>query len=384
MRINSNTYALSSYSLIVCLFYSPFVFFAFINDILRLILFGILILILFINIFLIKKNKIKILSILNYFLLFIIFFSGSFYTNKGDEGIRSAIGYSMILLFSLLTHILLTNREQLFKISVNIYIIFFNIVTVSILLNFLLNIFLPSINVLTAFFPNNFGYDYNASPFGLSISKNIMGINFSRNFYFFVEPVYTAPFFLINILLWKSTKIFKSKNFLYLNLIAGILSTSFLFFVGLIILYINRLRKIIRYPLFFIILLFGLYVFLNIDDENPLFASSSSSDRIERIQLALELLPQFGLNKIIFGGGYLLTQNLDKGISSGMFSSLIEGGVIGLLIPFLYILEFIKKNSSLLIICVLSLLTIEIYKMPLFWLTIILAGLLINKKDEQI
>jgi hypothetical protein len=384
MKIKASTYTLATYIFIECLFYSPFVFFAFINEFLRLFLFGILILTLLISIFLVKKNKIRISTLLYFSSLFLLFFSGSLYANNGDEGVRSALGYSMIFLFSILIYNLLLNRDDLFKIIVNIYVIFFNIVTISILLNFIFNLFLPSINILTSFFPNNFGYDYNASPFGLSISKNFMGINISRNFYFFVEPVYTAPFFLINILICNSTKIFKSNKFLYLNLIGGVLSSSFLFFVGLSLLFINSLRKIIKYPLFFGILLFAIFVFLNIDDENPIFASSSSSDRIDRIQLALELLPQFGFNKIIFGGGYLLTQNLDKGISSGMFSSVIEGGIIGLFIPFLFILEYIRKNSSLLIICVLSLLTIEIYKMPLFWLAIILGGLLINKKDEKL
>jgi hypothetical protein len=373
---------LAKYTLFISFLYSPFVFTNFINDNLRLALFGFLILILFLTLFSIKIKNIGLFKFLFFIFLFLVYLAGSLFSNKGDFGIRNAFGYSMILLFSALVYTLLLNSINFLKFIFKFYILIFYVVTISMILNFLFNLFFPSINIFNSLFSNNFGYDYNASPFGLSISKYIFGINFSRNFFFFVEPVYTAPFFLINIYLCQKIDKIRSKYFLFLNLIGGILSLSFLFFIGLSFLSIDSFRKSIKYPIFIIFLIAGIYIFTKIDDDNLLFASSSSSDRIDRIEVALTLLPEFETRKIIFGGGYLLTQNLEKSISSGFFSSLIEGGLVGLLIPFFFLLEYIKKNTSLFIICILSLLTLEIYKMPFFWLAIILGGLIINKKNE--
>jgi hypothetical protein len=372
---------ITKYLVLISLFYSPFVFFAFVNETLRLSLFILLIFLLFIKLFF---QKFKIKKILNFSILFIfliIYIISSIYINNNNEGFRSSIGYSLILILSFLVYLNVNTNINFFNSLVKYYIFLINIIILSIIINFIFNVFGNSINFLTPYFPNNFSYDYNASVFGLSINKSILGVNISRNFWFFTEPVYTAPFILINIFLIGPSIIEKRKYFIILNIIIGILTFSYLFFIGYLILLILKYRPYILI-LFFIAILFA-FVYFNFDYEsNSLISSSSSSDRLLRIQLAFEVLSKFSTSKIFLGSGYLFSQSLDMGVSAGIFSSFIEGGLIGMIIPLVLAIYYTNYNKVLICIISLSLFTIEPYKMPFFWIVIIIAGKLISLKNE--
>ena len=78
----------------------------------------------------------------------------------------------------------------------------------------------------------------------------------------------------------------KSKSFIISNFLAGVLSFSFLFFIGVMILYLIR-----KWPKSFLIALFlSLLVLMkiSINEDNSVVASTSTTDRLMRIQLALD------------------------------------------------------------------------------------------------
>jgi len=115
---------------------------------------------------------------------------------------------------------------------------------------------------------------------------------------------------------------------------------------------------------------------ISLNEDNSFIASTSTTDRLVRIQVATDILTNFSLIQLVSGNGYIFTQELEKGISAGLFSSFIEGGLIGLIVPLVLGIIYCKKNYTLIAILVISLLTIEPYKMPLFWVALILSGAL--------
>jgi len=376
-RINLNNFS-TKYLLLICLIYYPFIFFSFINDTFRLISFLFLIVLLFIRFFP-KKNKFnQLLKNGLLLILLLIYIISSLYVNFNNEGMRSSIGYSLILFVSLLVYFNVESNIDFYNFLIKNYIKLFSFISISIIINFVLNIFFPSINILTPYFPSSFNYNYSASFFSLSISKPIFGIIFSRNFWFFIEPVYTAPFFLFNIFIIGPYVVLKNKYFLILNTISGILTFSYLFFIGYLILYLLKNK-----PRLFLILLILVtilvFINLNFDYENAsLISSSSSSDRLLRINMAIEVLNNFGNLKLFFGSGYIFSQSLGMGVSAGLLSSFIEGGLIGMFIPLVIALIYTKFNKIIFCIIMLSLFTIEPYKMPFFWVAVIICGKLIS------
>lgn len=375
-RININNFT-TKYLLIICLIYYPFIFFSFINETFRLSSFTLLIVSLFIIFLPIKIKYDQLLRNCILLILFLIYTLSSIYVNYNNEGLRSSIGYSLILLLSLLVYFNVEGNLVFYNFLIKNYLKLFSFISFSIIINFVLNIFFPSINILTPYFPSSFNYNYNASFLSLSISKPILGIVFSRNFWFFIEPVYTAPFFLINIFIISPNVLIKNKYFLLLNTISGLLTFSYLFYIGYSILYLlkNKPRGL------FLLIAISLMVVINLNfdyENSALISSSSSSDRILRINLAFEALYNLSNIKLFFGSGYLFSQSLGMGVSAGILSSFLEGGFVGMVIPLVMALIYTKFNKMIFCIVLLSLFTIEPYKMPFFWLTIIISGKLLT------
>ena len=379
-KINYNS-ILVRYLFFVCLIYPPFVFFAFINETFRLSAFVLLLVLLIIKLFF---QKIKINNFArNVFLLtlLIIYCGSSININYNTEGLRSSIGYSLILILSYLIYLNTNSNSNFRDFICKNYIRLFNFISISIIINCIINLFTGEFNFLTPYFPSVFSYNYSASIFGLSFRKDILDINISRNFWFFIEPVYTVPFFLINIFMIGPCKIMKNKYFVISNIVSGILSFSYFFFIGYLILFLLKNKP---YVLLFLIIISSIpLIYLNFDYEGAsIISSSSASDRLLRIDFAFEILSKFSPTKIFFGNGYLFSQSLEMGVSSGLLSSFIEGGLVGLILPLFLAIYYAKFNKMLFCIVFLSLLTIEPYKMPLFWIAIIIAGKLISINDE--
>lgn len=378
--INYNN-IITKFLLIISLIYSPFIFFAFINETFRLFAFVLLLILLVTKLFFQKFKTNKILKHIILLVFLVTYCTASIFINYNTEGLRSSIGYSLILILSYLVFININSNFKFYEYLSQNYIRLFNFISISILINFVINILTGTFNFLTPYFPNSFSYDYSASIFGLSIRKSLLGINISRNFWFFIEPVYASPLILINIFIIGPCISLKNKFFIVLNTIAGVLTFSYLFFAGYIILFLLKNKPLILPILFTILAIILLYS--NLDyEEISLFSSSSSSDRLLRLNLAFEVLSKFSVQKLFFGSGYIFSQSLEMGVSAGIFSSFIEGGIIGMIIPLIFILVYTKFNKLLFCIALLSLLTIEPYKMPFLLLAFIIAGKLISIKSE--
>ena len=382
LNINpSSFWALSFLIFFIVLFYPPFVFYQFINESIRIIFFAIILIILFIYHSLINFQKNNFFKIIFLWLCLFGYFISSVLTN-GWQGAKTSIGYSIILIFALLLYSILQSKIKVkfFKYLFNIYVQFFFIVPIFCICNFLINLITPSFNFLTPLFSDSV-YSYDASFFGLTIPKYIFGINISRNFFFFIEPVYLALFYLINIFIISKFIPKHSQFFKKLNIIGGILTASFFFFIGFII--IKFLKMSFLYKCFSILGLILLSIIFK--DSISIFLSNSSfDDRFLRIDLGVEILKNYNIEKLFFGTGYLFDHEIDKGISTGLLTSFIEGGLIGLFIPLILALLICEGNKVLISIVLMSLLLFEPFKLPFFWFVIVLAGNLPKFNNRKI
>jgi hypothetical protein len=289
-----------------------------------------------------------------------------------------SFGYYLIFLCATFFHIIFFHSENKFiENFYKYYIIFFKIICFSIILNFICNLFFSiNISFLSTLFSSE-NYEYNVSLLGISIDKFFGPINVSRNFFFFIEPVFASIFFIFNIFFISECLNIKDKNrFLIINLTAGILTFSFLFFVLLIIVFF--LKSISKFKIKQIIfglpisLLLGFFVF-------SIFDSSSILERSIRFQAAFEEISSMKFIDYIFGFGYLKEYSLDRGFSAGILNLLLEGGAIIFLI-FLYNLFSLSNSRLLFFISFISLFVLEPNKFPFFWISFTLASYVFKSK----
>jgi hypothetical protein len=362
----------------ISLLFPPLTFYQLINDTFRIVIFAIILISLF-SIQLSRaylKNKMP--KIASLWLFLPLYISASLYVN-GQQGFRSALGYSMILLFALSIFSIINSQsyKEFTDHFLKLYTGLFFIIPVFCIINVFINVFIPSLNIFSAYFSDK-DYQYLGSPFGLVLVKPIMGITIYRSFFFFIEPVYLSLFYLINVFVIKNHVKRFNRSFTMLNIVGGIVTFSYLFFVGYIILKIFKLpnlKKVVS------LIVFGLIIFVFQDAILTNFMDSSSSDdRLFRIQGALGFLEKADITKILFGLGFLYDIGLDRGISAGLLSTVIENGILGLAFLLFVIILFAQKNLTIIIVIFLGLFTIEPFKLPLFWIAIILAGQLSQKR----
>lgn len=382
LNINPSTFWVLSFLIFfIVLFYPPFIFYQFINESIRIIFFAIILIILFIYHCVINFHKYNFFKIIFLWSCLFVYFISSVLTN-GWQGVKTSIGYSIILMFALLLYSILQSKikVQFFKYMFNIYVQFFFIVPIFCICNFLINLITPSFNFLTPLFSDSV-YIYDASFFGLTIPKYIFGVNISRNFFFFIEPVYLALFYLINVFVISNFIPKHSQIFKKLNLIGGVLTASFLFFIGFILIKFFKISNLFKSISILVLIFFFIFfrgtisIFLN---------NSSFDDRYLRIDLGIEILKNFDIEKLFLGTGYLFDHGVDKGISMGLLTSFIEGGLIGLFIPLILALLICEGNKVLISIVFMSLLLFEPFKLPFFWFVIVLAGNLPKYRSTKI
>jgi hypothetical protein len=360
----------------ILLFYPPLAFFIFVSDVVRIFIFVMLIfgLIAYNLSGSIPADKIGVILMLC--ICVFGYLLGALYANPGEGG-RSALGYSLILAFAIIVFSLLQSakNEGFFTYLFHYYHLFFLITPVFAIINFVINIFTPGLNFLTETF-SLFAYQYQASPFGLVLYRSILGINVSRSMFFFIEPVFLSFFYLINIFVVGKKMTNVNKHFILLNVIGGVLSASFFFYIGYIVLKVIKLSHVYK-----IAILVGLVIAFFIFQKGfpSLVDSTSYDDRYLRLQIGFEILKSYGMERILLGSGFLFDHGYGKGVSSGILSSVIEGGLVGILVPLTIAIIFCERNVSLLLLVIFSLLLFEPFKFPFFWVALILAGQISKK-----
>jgi hypothetical protein len=363
------------FSFLILIIFPPFVFVNLISSSFRSILFFIFLCILFIKLFSISSTKLPVILSkhwIHFLFLFIYLIIIIIQSVLFSHDFIISFGYFLILFTAIIFHIIFFFSEKtIIEKFIKYYITFFKIVCLSILLNFLCNLFFSiKINSLSSFLSSE-NYDYNVSLFGITIDKYFGPINVSRNFFFFIEPVFTSPFFIFNIFFLADCLSYREKNrFLSMNIIAGILTFSFLFFVLLIIVFL--VKSISKFKIKQIIigvpiaLLSGVFIF-------SIFDSSSIIERLIRFQAALDEISTMKYVDYIFGFGYLKEYAFDRGFSAGILNLLLEGGGIICLIV-IYCLFSLSSSSLLFFICFISLFVFEPNKFPFFWISLTVSS----------
>ncbi|MDB4291345.1 hypothetical protein N9922_03940 [Cyclobacteriaceae bacterium] len=355
---------------VVLMLYPPLMFGVFISDKLRIFLF--IIALFFLIVYCLDDFKMdkKILKLLILFIMYL----GAVLVNTPNEGFWTAINFSAVILFSIIFFSVLNNDKYLkFRSTIlKLYVLFFVVTGICIALNFL-------INMVSAGFSQPFalsGYDVKMSIFGLNATKNILGFNFHKNWFYFIEPSYIAFFCLINIFFIEDKVTEKSRLFFSANLLGGILSGSFLFYLGGILLWMSHLfltRKKGTSIILLLLIPFTLQGLLYLS------SASSYSDRLYRIILGADLIGKMSLSQFFFGYGNII--DLERGISAGVFSSFVEGGIFGLMVPLVLATIYCKGEKGLILLLIMGLFVLELFQWPLFWGSIILAGSLSKNKE---
>jgi len=356
----------------IALLYPPLVFYGFMNDTLRIVLFAFVLMTLFLSqtFRIYKKHRAK--AILTCWVIFLVYTIGAIYANRNGT-MRSTLGYAMILLFAIFVYTIMKSEgSEIFNSTLlKLYTSFFKVVAISTIINFFLNMVAPSINILTPYLAEN-PYHYEISPFGLSVAKPIFGVNIARSFFFFIEPVFLALFYLVNVFVIGPTLEHKRKGFIRLNIIGGVVTFSYLFFAGYLIIKALKMRT------FYKVLTISLVVLFYLAFQNSILSgiseTSSIDNRVFRIETALQFIQSIGIQKVLFGLGIEYDYISDFGINAGILSTVIENGIFGLFFLLTIMLLFAQRNTLIIIIIFLGLLTVEPFKLPLFWLTVVLAG----------
>ena len=191
----------------------------------------------------------------------------------------------------------------------------------------------------------------------------------SMSFSFFNEPVYLALFYTVNVFLI-APSLKKSKVFLIANVVGGVLTFSYLFFILSLIFIFSK--KIAAHPIkeysFLLLVAAGLIILATQID---LFSSSSLADRWERANFFLKAMEDSNIFQLIFGHGFARETGFDNGFSAGLFTMIYEIGIVNLIVIFIFVLKILSKKSYIFLVLCIPLLIFEPVKLPLFWILVI-------------
>jgi len=170
------------------------------------------------------------------------------------------------------------------------------------------------------------------------------------------------------------------KSWGILNLFVGHSTFSTTFYIMIIIYYTLVYLSIIKvYYRILLICLSGLIISLSLLSAHNLIINilvdflyyTSFSDRMIRINNALEILGRSSTVDFIFGHGVSFTGSSDRGLSIGFFHVLVERGIMGLLLVLSLMKVFIQRNRIVYFISLLYLLAFTWYVNPIYWFGLI-------------
>lgn len=244
-------------------------------------------------------------------------------------------------------------------------------------------IFLFILGELNLFNIDGGGHDtYLFTPFGAILTKDFSGIAVVyRSFSFFIEPVYLALFCAANIFLVAPCLKEKSNIFLIANVIGGILTFSYLFFVlSMLLFFYKKIPSFSFKGGFYLLSLIGLVVIFSQVD---LFSSSSLNERIDRISLFFTAMNDTSLFQVMFGRGFAQDTGFDRGFSAGLFTTIYEMGIIGLAAILFFVNILSNKKRYIFLLFFVALLVFEPIKLPLFWMLVVVLSVCLPDKRRH-
>ena len=283
------------------------------------------------------------------------------------DGLRTSGSTILTLVFAWTMSRAAKENVQCKNLLINFYINFFKIVPVFSLLSVIFLVTAGELNIFNAY---SEGHDYWFTPFGAVFAKNFLGLSVYRSFSFFQEPVYLAFFYAVNIFLIAPLLKNNSNLFLIVNIVGGLLTFSYLFFILSLILIFSKkiaIRSIKEYGL----LLFVAAGLVITASQFDLFSTSSLGDRWERANFFFNAMEDANIFQLMFGHGFAIKTGFDRGFSAGLLTTIYEGGFVNLIVIFIFTLKMLNKKFYIFLVLCPALLVFEPTKLPLFWVMVI-------------
>lgn len=363
------SFAITPFLFMPVLLYPPFLLTDKITASLRVSSFVLLIMYLFLATKHISKNDVITF-------MFLLILSASFVSiNYADlDGLRTVGSTMLTLVFAWALSRYVKTSERNKENFIKFYTKLFIWIPVCSLLSV---IFLFIFGELNLFNIGNGGHDtYLFTPFGALLAKDFAEIGAGvvyRSFSFFCEPVYLAFFCAVNIFLVAPYFKERSRFFLAANVIGGILTFSYLFFVVSFFLFFSK--KIASLSFKANLYLLFLVSLIIISSQMDLFSSSSLGDRINRMNLFFMAMEDTNIFQFMFGRGFAQETGFDRGFSAGLFTTIYEVGIVNLVVIMLFVNALLNKKFYVFLLFFVALLVFEPIKLPLFWVLVVVLSI---------
>ena len=312
------------------------------------------------------KKDVLIFCIL--FLLSIFLVSGN---RSGTIGLFSTGNFLLTMFFGWGLFRYFSTSTRRAEILIELYVKFFFLVSIFSLLSVLflltfgeLDLFGFNLNPLVNPYP------YKVTPFGYLLEKRFGSITVYRSFFYFIEPVYLSIFYAANIFLIAPYIKVNSRLFFMANVVGGLLTYSYAFYIMLIALYIAKNLKSHFILISMLILLFILMYYLQIID---VFLYSSYNQRLERLLLFTTSIETANTSELLFGHGVRTDPGFSMGFSSGLAVSIYELGIIPTVLEML-ILFRLRPSFIIFVFFIIASAVIDPIKLPIFWFLIIITS----------
>ena len=263
------------------------------------------------------------------------------------------------------------------KKVIDFYMLSFSIIPLCSVLSIIYYMMLGQFHL---FNPYTEAYNYLYTPFGVLLPKNMFGFNIYRSFFYFIEPVFLSFFYAVNIFYIPREVNDKYNYFKLANIIGGILTFSYLFYVLIIVLLFIK-SKSISFSFFQKIILVILLVLVSqfID----FLAFSSASDRLYRIGLFFSVIKDTTALQFMFGRGFYSYYGFDKNFSAGLFTNIYEMGVINFVFIMVFFYYLSNRRKYMFVLFFIAMLTFDPIKLPFFWVLMVLLSNVYFEKNDQ-
>ena len=279
----------------------------------------------------------------------------------GTGGLLTAGNYLLTLFFGWGLCRYLSTSKYRTELFIGLYIKFFILISTFSVLSVLFMVTFGELNLFGLNYDLNH-YDYKVTPFGLLLVKTIGTFKVYRSFFYFIEPLYVSIFYVANIFFIVPYMKNNSRLFFIANLIGGMLTYSYAFYMLLIAAFItNKLKS--QFSITFLLLLLFIAIFYQgiID----IFLYSSLSDRLLRFQLFTKSFETSNTIQLLFGHGVKAPNGYYRAFSSGMLTSIFEIGVIGTALEMM-ILYTLRPYFRIILFFLITAVLFDPIKLPLF------------------
>lgn len=307
-----------------------------------------------------------------------IFLLGTEFLWQRSETSNILSYYALTFLYVLL-FIALKNSELNRKVFLGLWIRVAYFLSITSILLFFLHQFTPFNTDFLHF--SSWGdfslRDLKFSILGVTGEKNFGFMRLQRSYGYFAEPQFAGLYFSINILLAREIdRSDKYKKLLPFTVLAGLLTFSVTFYVGLLLIYVLQAAEkwsrfqFVAVSIFLLFIVLPIYIF----SENIFFSlfgagslNTSYDDREIRMLNAINILRKSSFVDLLMGHGVGFKGGADRGLAMGFFHVLVERGLTGLLFVMSMLAIFVRRNFMKFAIFLLYFFAFTWYVNYIFW-----------------